>query len=133
MESVSFQQINASIKSLFYICQYEKAQQELHSVQNKTITLLSAVCFLGNTSYITAQRSHACHAGTIPAICSFSGSTSMCLMCLICVYSLVAIGTECGASQSRLSSLAHSGGSPQISSHSAAVQPQDHLRGTQGH
>lgn len=44
---------------------------------------------------------------------------------------LVTIGTERAAAQSGLSSMAHSGGSPQISSHSAAVQPQDHLRGTE--
>lgn len=39
-------------------------------------------------------------------------------------------GTQRAASQSELSSVADCRSSPQISSHTATVQPQDHLRGT---
>lgn len=44
---------------------------------------------------------------------------------------LVTVGAERAATQSGLPSVADGRGSPQVSSYSAAVQPQDHLRGTE--
>lgn len=68
-----------------------------------------------------------CSSSCRPHVVSCAFSLSLCVS--LCF--LVTIGTERPAAQSGLSSMAHSGGSPQISSHPAAVQPQDHLRGTE--
>lgn len=57
------------------------------------------------------------------------GRVAHVMLCIVFSLCSATTGTQCAASQSELSSVADCRSSPQISTHTATVQPQDHLRG----